>query len=95
MKCKEELVGEIDGYTVKAVTDMLGPSVVLYNGNVNEIKISPPQKDHEAAVELAKKVLAEGICIAEKWSGPIQSLGDLAVALYFSPVWKQDNAFCH
>lgn len=77
--------GKRDGWEVSAITDDLGAQVVIHQGEGKErvSKLSPVQKDHEAAVALAQRVMNEGIEIIQ-WQQPANSIGELMSRILFN-----------
>lgn len=56
--------GEWEGCKVQAITDAMGPQVVLTGAR--EL-LSPCQKNHAAAVDLANRLVAGEVVIDDKW----------------------------
>ncbi|MHA2279630.1 MAG: hypothetical protein ACXAC5_01885 [Promethearchaeota archaeon] len=68
-----------DGRKVRAITDVVGPQVVVTWRE--ETKLSQPLEDHAAAEVLGRRVAREGIQCYSDWQDPIGSLEELAIVL--------------
>ena len=71
-------IGEVNGASVRAITDSLGPQVVVVTDG--KTYISPKQKSHEEAVNLGKSVM-NGHTPYLSWAGPINDFLGLICVL--------------
>jgi hypothetical protein len=65
VQCQVTELGTTDGAKVTAATDAAGPQVIVQNEKVH--LLSRPLADHEAAVELGKRVVQEGTGVYAEW----------------------------
>lgn len=75
MEHKHEHIGTSpEGYEVNVATDSIGAQVIVIDKAVDKVDTTPathllsqPQKDHQAAVELGERVVAEGVDVYSDW----------------------------
>jgi len=72
-------IGEINGANIRAITDALGPQVVIITNG--KTYISPKQESHEKAIDLGKGVMS-GHTSYLGWSGPINDFLSIVCALH-------------
>lgn len=70
-------IGDINGASIRAITDALGPQVVVLTEG--KTYISPKQESHEKAINLGKDVM-NGHTSYLNWSGPINDFLSLVCA---------------
>lgn len=72
-------IGEINGASIRAITDALGPQVVIITDG--KTYISPKQESHEKAIDLGKSVM-NGHTPYLCWDGPVNDFLSIVCALH-------------
>ena len=72
-----------DGLRVRAITDCVGAQVVVTDDNQqeNDSMLSRQLANHQAAVDLGIEVAKNGTKVYGDWTGPIDNLFDLSIAI--------------
>lgn len=83
LHCQVTEIGKIGNFEVKAVTDAIGPQVIVIDNE--KTYLSQAQQDHNAAIELGKQVW-EGEIDYINWDGPVDDFISLMGKMYVQSI---------